>query len=340
MTRYTNIGRKRTFLEAGFHYREDEPADAAAVPSTSVLGDEGKPDEPATPAPATRKRKKSKKGKEEEPGIKNVEDVETVAGGENTGEANDGEGGGKQLKEPEPEGQEGEGEDTRKRSKAKKTKERLKEKNNMKRRKDIADRAAASEHRRLKRIAERHANKVCYACREMGHAAQLCPNTKLEGEQGARSQRTMCYRCGSDRHSLSRCRKPPNQTNPLPFASCFVCKGRGHLASACPKNKDKGIYPNGGSCKLCGEKSHLAKDCNLRKPETNAGSVMFGTGREAGPDEDDFHIFKRKTVEVDRDERSEDHVRRMAKIRAGAHSGIVKAFGTVPQPTTKKVVNF
>ena len=59
---------------------------------------------------------------------------------------------------------------------------------------DAADRAAASEKRRLKRIAERHANKVCYACREMGHAAQLCPNVKPEDQANGANPAGICYR--------------------------------------------------------------------------------------------------------------------------------------------------
>ena len=53
---------------------------------------------------------------------------------------------------------------------------------------------------------------------------------------------------------------------------------------------------------------------------------MFGLGREAGADEDDFHTFKRKTIEVDMEEQSEARARKMIKVRAGAHSGIVKAW--------------
>ena len=80
-------------------------------------------------------------------------------------------------------------------------------------------------------------------------------------------------RCGSQRHSLSRCKKPSNVDDPFPFASCFVCNGKGHLASSCPQNKGKGIYPNGGCCKLCGETTHLARNCTMR--QKGAGILPF-----------------------------------------------------------------
>ena len=60
----------------------------------------------------------------------------------------------------------------------------------------------ASEHRRLKRIDERHSSTICFACREKGHTARDCTNTiaadALEGEKGkAKSGRDtvgICYR--------------------------------------------------------------------------------------------------------------------------------------------------
>lgn len=67
---------------------------------------------------------------------------------------------------------------------------------------------------------------------------------------------------------------------------------------------------------------------------------MFGTGLEAGPDEDDFHTFKRKTDQVDRDEKQETKMKQMLELRKGAHSGVVKAFGNVPAMAKKKVVVF
>lgn len=66
---------------------------------------------------------------------------------------------------------------------------------------------------------------------------------------------------------------------------------------------------------------------------------MLGTGREAGADKDDFHTIRQKNAEMDRDERGEERTRKEAKVRAGAFTGVVKAFGKTPV-TSKKVVYF
>ena len=132
----------------------------------------------------------------------------------------------------------------------------------------------SAEARRLKRMAGRHAHMTCFACRQVGHSAKDCPTiregptittAKTNIETTAVAAVGICYRCGSRKHNLARCRQPAQPDNPLPYASCFVCSGSGHLASSCPQNNGKGVYPNGGSCKLCGETTHLARDCTLRK---------------------------------------------------------------------------
>lgn len=79
--------------------------------------------------------------------------------------------------------------------------------------------------------------------------------------------------------------------------------------------------------------------CRPCNAERVASAAFFGTGQEAGPDEDDFHTFRRKNAEVDREAMGEERVRKMAKVRAGKHSGIVKAFGDLPVKP-KKVVMF
>ena len=66
---------------------------------------------------------------------------------------------------------------------------------------------------------------------------------------------------------------------------------------------------------------------------------MLGTGREAGADEDDFHTIRQKNAEMDRVEHGEERARKEAKVRAGAFTGVVKAFGKTPVES-KKVVYF
>ena len=43
-----------------------------------------------------------------------------------------------------------------------------------------------------------------------------------------------------------------------------------------------------------------------------ATTVFVGTGQEGGADEDDFHTFKRRTLEVDKAEKVEEKVKRKA----------------------------
>lgn len=152
--------------------------------------------------------------------------------------------------------------------------------------------------------------------------------------------------------------------NPMPFASCFVCSGKGHLAGACPQNKERGVYPNGGCCKLCGDKSHLAKDCGLKRQQgkrpcyrllvlhtlspitdANQSVMVLGTGSgDAGADEDDFHVFKRRTVDVEKEEKLDERRKKLADVQTAlqsqdtlpSRSGLTQA----PQKQKKAVVFF
>jgi len=63
---------------------------------------------------------------------------------------------------------------------------------------------------------------------------------------------------------------------------------------------------------LCGETDHLARNCKLRDKAVVEKTAFLGTGVEAGADEDDFHTFKRKSAEVDKEQRA---VERMQKSR-------------------------
>ena len=74
--------------------------------------------------------------------------------------------------------------------------------------------------------------------------------------------------------------------------------------------------------------------------EGSAVATLLGTGHEAGPDEDDFHTIRRKNAEMDRDEQGGERARKEAKVRAGALTGVVKAFGKVASVQPKNVVYF
>lgn len=324
MTRVTNFGIKRTYLEAGFPIDETPDKETALVLGGEQSLSAIQVHDPTTSSegpPTKKKRKRTPKSKRD--GNLGKDAAENKGEGrENVSLIKDRE------EEPVESGT------TPATGKSAKRNKRNKER----RKKVISD----SEARRRKRINEKLTETTCFACREKGHAAKDCPTSQKpteggDGEEKASNVVGICYRCGSKRHSLSRCKKPSNSADPYPYASCFVCKGKGHLASGCPQNNSKGVYPNGGSCKLCGDTSHLAKDCGIRQKVADPTAVL-GTGGEAGPDEDDFHTLKRRTTEVDRDEKQATKRKQMLELKVGTHSGVVKAFGNVPSATAKKKV--
>ncbi|KAI9001181.1 hypothetical protein BD414DRAFT_473869 [Trametes punicea] len=315
MTRYTNFGRKRTYVQAGFDNDPKPEPEPDRIEDTAVPASDGT----SEPLKKERKQIRLKKPK------RAAEDAV----------ATEGQAGLRQGQVEKPT-----------------SKDEVKPRDKTQRRtKSLPkDRKQASEQRRVKRVQQRNAETTCFACREKGHTARDCTKSLAadaldseRGKSGAKAGRDavgICYRCGSRRHNLSRCKEPVDPENPLPYASCFVCSGKGHLASTCPKNQSKGIYPNGGCCKLCRETTHLAKDCPLRKKETTANALLVGTGREAGADEDDFHTFKRINIEVDKELKAEERAKRRADVKVGAHSGVVKAYGETPPATKKKKVVF
>ncbi len=70
----------------------------------------------------------------------------------------------------------------------------------------------------------------------------------------------------------------------------------------------------------------------------NDSAAVIGMTREAGADEDDFHVFKRTTTELEQIERLKERERKELGVKKGAHSGTVVKAGKVS--STKRVVVF
>lgn len=204
MTRITNFGRKRTYLEAGLSLNEDNVERAGPQEAIDSGPDSITRTEPASDAgpglPPKKKSKRTKMSKRDgNPGSAIVEAV----GNDGIGEGHEGErmisGAGN-----------GEGtqaaftEDTITKSEKKKRQRDKQQKGSVLSLRAIHAHSlfpglSASEHRRRKRMAEKAAATTCFACRAKGHAAKDCPVTKShrDGGNGDKKQKTivgMCYR--------------------------------------------------------------------------------------------------------------------------------------------------
>jgi len=120
--------------------------------------------------------------------------------------------------------------------------------------------AKRHEARRLRRLK----SKPCFHCRKPGHLSSSCP-LKEEGEAD-----NLCFKCGSDQHTVHECTVTTQDGAQHPFAKCFICKQTGHLSGACPDNP-RGLYPDGGGCKFCGSVEHYRRDCPERSKEEGKG---------------------------------------------------------------------
>ncbi|KAJ3564130.1 hypothetical protein NP233_g8493 [Leucocoprinus birnbaumii] len=178
MTRVTNLGRKRTYLEAGFGSTSNDlaiPDENREVTNETKLALTGVGDDTIgadSEPPKKKKRIRKKKPKA---------NLTTAEGGKD-GVADGAEG---------QDGADGRGkEDARPTKKALK-KQRWKEMEKQKKQR----RLVSSEMRRQKRINERNADTTCFACREKGHAAKDCPNVEGGNDKGkGKNIVGICYR--------------------------------------------------------------------------------------------------------------------------------------------------
>lgn len=72
----------------------------------------------------------------------------------------------------------------------------------------------------------------------------------------------------------------------------------------------------------------------------NDPAVVIGAAREAGADEDDFHTFKRTTLELEKAEKREERVKKMLEVKKGVVSGVVVRSDNMLPSAKKKVVVF
>ena len=159
MTRVTNFGIKRTYVQAGFS------SDGAAEPDTREGGDEGEATRNSEQEGLPKKRRRNRKRK-----LNKVDGAPTTTTTSNTEE-------GKHGKTQAPNPKNG---SFKSRSSAKV---------------GNARRQVSSESRRMKRIRERMADTTCFVCREKGHTAKECHTAAKTGmEEAGASVVGICYR--------------------------------------------------------------------------------------------------------------------------------------------------
>ena len=73
--------------------------------------------------------------------------------------------------------------------------------------------------------------------------------------------------------------------------------------------------------------------------EVASNALFLGTGRDAGADEDDFHTYKRKSTQLNKEDQSDQRRKRLQDVKVGVHTGTLKSYGRVPVHKSK-VVNF
>jgi len=74
------------------------------------------------------------------------------------------------------------------------------------------------------------------------------------------------------------------------------------------------------------------------RQNANDPMMVIGTACGAGADEDDFHTFKRTTIELDRAEKREERVKKMMEVKKGVVSGVVVRAHNAPVASAKKKV--
>lgn len=229
MTRYTNLGKKRTYLEAGFDHDEPTasqphgqrepapnppstttPAAAPSIESNDTSGSQPAANSFAPQPRKHRRRHRSKKGKGLPPPVKKTKTAESS----NT--AGPVEGGDTAEGDRPPSGEPPQKKAKKPRIRQPKDGSVRDPERDLQRRQQSECRACLlvsrahgtttspgqevrdrREARRLKRIEEKNAGTTCFVCREKGHAARDCPKaSEIAGpDSGSGNVVGICYRC-------------------------------------------------------------------------------------------------------------------------------------------------